>query len=341
MPATAPIRHVALWGLGAVGTMLAGRILPRLRTGETFRVIADADRIARYRRTPPTFNGAPLVLDYADPATTPPSSDLILVAVKTDALPAACDALTPFLAPLTLLLPLLNGLDAADRLATDFGASHVLRGLVFCNSAARDGHDVVQHGALNVQLGAFRNGPPPTNVADWLRAHDIPAEVPDDMTSALWRKFFLNVGLNQAEAATGLSHGALLASPEAMTLLHTLVDEAAAVAAAEGVPDVPRLVREALDALRMLTLEGKTSMLQDVEAGRHPEIEAFAGTVVALAARHHIPVPANQSLLDRFLHIPRQGRATTRSKRNTKCGFCPARVCGRGKRYPQHSEKST
>ena len=57
LSAPVPVRHVALWGLGAVGTMLAARILPRLGRGESFRAIAGADRIARYRRTPPTFNG--------------------------------------------------------------------------------------------------------------------------------------------------------------------------------------------------------------------------------------------------------------------------------------------
>ena len=306
MPAPVPIRHVALWGLGAVGTMLAARILPGLRRGETFRVIADAERIARYRQTLPTFNGTPLSLDYANPASTPAPADLILLAVKTDALPDAGVALTPFLTPHTFLLPLLNGLDAADRLAAIFGKARVLRGLVFCNSAARDGRAVIQHGALKVQLGAFRNGDDASAeaVAEWLRDHDVPAEVPSDMIAALWRKFLLNVGLNQAEAATGLCHGALLTSPEGMALLRTLVDEAAAVAAAEGIPDVPRLVHEALDALHMLTPEGKTSMLQDVEAGRHPEIEAFAGTVVSRAARQGIPVPANAALLARF----RRGR---------------------------------
>lgn len=300
--APVPVCHVALWGLGAVGTMLAARILPRLGSDESFCVIADADRIARYRRTPPTFNGTPLALDYADPAGSPAPADLILLAVKTDALPDAASALTPFLAPRTLLLPLLNGLDAADRLAAVFGEARVLRGFVFCNSAARDGRAVVQHGALKVQLGAFRDGGNASAgaVAEWLRHHDVPAEVPPEMTVAIWRKFLLNVGLNQAEAATGLCHGALLASPEGMALLHALVDEAAAVASAEGLPDVPRLVREALDALRMLTPEGKTSMLQDVEAGRHPEIEAFAGTIVSRASRHGIPVPSNAALLARF-----------------------------------------
>ena len=292
---TTPIRHASLWGLGAVGTMLAARILPRLRPGETFRVIADADRIARYRHTPPTFNGTPLLPDYADPAHPTPA-DLILVAVKTDALPAARTALAPFVGPNTLILPLLNGLSARDRLAADFGASRTLHGLVFCNSAMRIGRGVTQSGALAVQLGG--NGARRT--ADWLNAHDVPAEIPPDMRAALWRKFILNVALNQAEAATGLSHGPLLASPDAMRLLHTLADEAAAVAAAEGIPDAPRLAREALDALSLLTPDGKTSMLQDVEAGRPPEVEAFAGEVISRAARHGIPVPANQSILDSF-----------------------------------------
>ena len=295
-----PVRHAALWGLGAIGTLLAARILPRLRPGETFRVIADSGRIARYRRTPPTFNGIPLRPDYADPARPDPAAppaDLILVAVKTGALPAAHDALLPFVGPGTLILPLCNGLSAHDRLATDFGEARTLHGLVFCNSAMRSGRDVVQSGTLTVRLG------PPSlarAAADWLNACNIPAEIPPDMRSALWRKFILNVALNQAEAATGLAHGPLLASPDAMRLLHDLADEATAVAAAEGIPDAPRLAREALDALSLLSPDGKTSMLQDVETGRPPEVEAFAGEVVARAARHGIPVPANQRILDRF-----------------------------------------
>lgn len=299
-PPPSPVRHAALWGLGAIGTLLAARILPRLRPGETFRVIADADRIARYRRTPPTINGLPLRPDYSDPARPDPDAqpaDLILVAVKTGALPEAHASLSPFVGPETLVLPLCNGLSAHDRLAADFGDARTLHGLVFCNSAMRSGRDVVQSGALTVQLG------PPAlarTAADWLSAHGVPAEIPPDMRSALWRKFILNVALNQAEAATGLPHGPLLASPGAMRLLHALADEAAAVAAAEGVPETTRLAREALDALSLLSPDGKTSMLQDVEAGRPPEVDAFAGEVVARAARHGVPVPANQAILDRF-----------------------------------------
>lgn len=223
----------------------------------------------------------------------PPPADLILVTVKTPDLPAAPANLTPFIAPHTLVLPLLNGLSATDRLSALLPSARVLHGLVLCNSAVRTGHDVTQSGALDIQLDD-------PAAAGWLSSHDLPATVPDDMRTALWRKFILNVGLNQAEAATSLAHGPLQASPEAMALLHALVDEAIAVAAAEGIPEPDRLAREALDALTLMSSGGKTSMLQDIESGRPPEIDALAGEIVRRAAPHGIPVPANLSLLRRF-----------------------------------------
>ncbi len=88
-PTSQPIRHAAIWGLGAIGTLLAAHILPRLRPGETLRAIADAPRAARYRAAPPTFNGTPLALDFADPAADapPPPPDRHLVAPGTPAPP--------------------------------------------------------------------------------------------------------------------------------------------------------------------------------------------------------------------------------------------------------------
>ena len=294
-PSSQPTRHVAIWGLGAIGTLLAAHILPRMRPGETLRAIADAPRIARYRAAPPTFNGTPIALDFADPAAVPPPSpaDLLLVTVKNPALPDAPANLSPFIAPHTLVLPLLNGLSATDRLSALLPSARVLHGLILCNSTVRTGRDVTQSGTLDIQLDD-------PAAAGWLTAHGLPARVPGDMRTALWRKFILNVGLNQAEAATGLAHGPLQASPEAMTLLRALVGEAIAVAAAEGIPHPERLAREALGALAHFSPDGKTSMLQDVEAGRPPEIDAFAGEIVRRAALHHIPVPANLSLLLRF-----------------------------------------
>ncbi|PJC72454.1 MAG: 2-dehydropantoate 2-reductase, partial [Syntrophobacterales bacterium CG_4_8_14_3_um_filter_58_8] len=52
-----------------------------------------------------------------------------------------------------------------------------------------------------------------------------------------------------------------------------------------------------------LNPEGKTSMLQDVEAHRKTEVEMFAGKVIELGARHNVPTPVNQKLFDMIREI--------------------------------------
>jgi len=52
-----------------------------------------------------------------------------------------------------------------------------------------------------------------------------------------------------------------------------------------------------------LNPEGKTSMLQDVEAHRKTEVEMLAGKVIELGTRHHVPTPVNHKLFDRIREI--------------------------------------
>ena len=55
--------------------------------------------------------------------------------------------------------------------------------------------------------------------------------------------------------------------------------------------------------LSTLKPAGKTSMLQDVEAGRKTEVEMFAGKVIELGERHHVPTPVNRRLFDSIRKI--------------------------------------
>ena len=57
--------------------------------------------------------------------------------------------------------------------------------------------------------------------------------------------------------------------------------------------------------LKTLSPKGKTSMLQDIEAGRKTEVEVFAGKVVELGRKHRIPTPVNQTLLS-IIHVLEQ-----------------------------------
>lgn len=314
-PAAAPYpapRHAAICGLGAVGTLLAARILPRLARGESLCAILDAPRLPRYRARPPTFNGRPLDIPLATPADAAarPPVDLLFVAVKNPDLPAVPALVRPFLAENARIVPLLNGIDAPPFLALAFSKTAVFHSLIFCDSSMRTGRDVTQNGALGIRLGrpATRGAgvspakPPPDAlaVANWLNAHDVPATVPENILAALWRKFLLNVALNQTEALFRLPHGPLRDSPEAYAFLLRLLDEALAVARAENIPGADTLRDPVLRDIAALAPDGKSSMLQDIEAGRPTEVAAFAGAILRLARKHTLPAPASETVLARL-----------------------------------------
>ena len=70
------------------------------------------------------------------------------------------------------------------------------------------------------------------------------------------------------------------------------------IAKAEGVNNTEKMIDEALVSFNKMIPDGKTSMLQDVEAGRKTEVEMFAGTMIKLGEKHNIPTPYNQVLKD-------------------------------------------
>ena len=75
-----------------------------------------------------------------------------------------------------------------------------------------------------------------------------------------------------------------------------VMKEVQAIAKAEGVKNSEAMIDETVAHLHTMIPEGKTSMLQDVEAGRKTEVDMFAGTVIQLGIKHNIPTPYNKVL---------------------------------------------
>ena len=296
-----PIRSVALIGLGAIGTLYAAQI--SRRDPSCLRIIAAPARIARYKADPPTFNGTPLHLNYVTPDAPGAPADLLLIAVKSTALPAIFPDIAPFVSDTTQILPLLNGITAQDTLAAAFGWPHVLYGFVYCSSSMRTGNAVIQNGINKIVFGEPTNTPPSPRVqaiANFFSQLGIAHDTPPDMRAAQWKKFILNIGINQTQAILRAPCRELQENPEAMQLARTLMDEAAAIATAIGIPNADQLPAWAESVIRAADPENKTSMLQDIEAGRPPETDLFAATICRLGKELSIPTPANALALQRL-----------------------------------------
>ena len=293
-----PIQNAALVGLGAIGILYAAQIAARAPAA--LRVVADPARIARYKSDPPSFNGVRLDLNYVTPETPGPPADLVLVAVKSTALRAAIPVIASVVGARTQILPLLNGISAQDVLAEAFGWPRVLHGFVYCSSSMRTGNAVVQGGGDKLVFGEALNTPPAPRVravAAFLERLGIRHDVPADMRAAQWRKFILNTGINQAQAVLRVPSRGIQQDPEALRFARTLMDEAAAIGAALGVAGAADVPAWAQEVILKAAPDNRTSMLQDVEAGRATEVDLFAGTVCLLGREHGIPTPANDRAL--------------------------------------------
>ena len=110
----------------------------------------------------------------------------------------------------------------------------------------------------------------------------------------LWLKLIGNVAFNPVSALTGATLGELGTQPEMVALLRGLMEEVAAVGRALGI-ELPVSIERRLEA-GLAVGDHKTSMLQDLEAGKPLELDCMTGAVVEIAELVGVPVPRTEAV---------------------------------------------
>lgn len=277
------IENVLICGLGAIGSIYANKI-------KGAKILVDEARLERYKKNPTCFNGKPLVLDYVLPSCTDFKADLVIIATKFDGFFDAVKNIKNFVGEDTLILSLLNGVTSEKFIAEQYGADKVIFSYFIGHSAVRSGRSITQDGVNTIVMGANER------VEKFFDKVGISYEVPDDIIRSMWLKFMLNVSANQTTALMKLTFGEMLDNKKCMDFVINVMKEVLLVAKAEGVYNTETMLEEALVVLGKMSPEGKTSMLQDVEAGRKTEVDMFAGVVIELGKKHNIPTPYNKIL---------------------------------------------
>jgi 2-dehydropantoate 2-reductase len=294
------IERIAILGAGGLGAAYGSRFL----SGPGFKTqfIARGERLERLRRDGLIVNGQkidPPMIHPEDDRIKP--ADLILIALKQHHLLGALPDLERFVSDQTIILSVMNGLDSEVEIGVRYGSEKTLYAIALGIDALREGNRIDYSTGGKIFFGDLRNDIPSENVKRVQEALDragIPNEVPLDMERVMWRKFMINVGINQASAVLGAPYGIFQQDPGAKAIMESLMREAIAVANAEGVALNETDLQGWYDFLNTLSPDGKTSMLQDIEAGRKTEIELFGVKVVELGGKHAIPTPVNQTLSD-------------------------------------------
>lgn len=220
--------------------------------------------------------------------------DLVIHATKLYDLASAARQMLPMLGPHTLVLPIQNGVTAADEVAAIAGKERVLGGTVFINSMVSAPGVVTSKSEMNTLIFGELDGrisDRVTRLKNHCIAAGIGAKVSADIRTEQWRKFVPVAGLSALACLSRQPIGPIRDDPELRKLYRQAMSEVAALAAAKGIALEADIVERMLALAARYKYDAKVSMLEDLEAGKPLELEWLSGYVSREAARLGVPAP--------------------------------------------------
>jgi 2-dehydropantoate 2-reductase len=201
----------------------------------------------------------------------------------------------------TAIMSVMNGIESEERIGAAYGMGKVLYAISVGIDALREGNRVNYNNQGKIFFGEARNVSLTDRVKRIQVLFDkagIRYETPPDMMRIMWWKFMINVGINQASAVLRAPFLIFQTSEEARDLMESAMREVIKLSEKAQVNLTEEDIKRFNEILLGLNPGGKTSMLQDVEAGRKTEVEMLAGKVIALGRQYNVPTPVNQRLFD-------------------------------------------
>ncbi|MDE6212630.1 MAG: 2-dehydropantoate 2-reductase, partial [Lachnospiraceae bacterium] len=281
------IKSIDIVGLGALGVMYADFFTKTLGK-ENVRILADRERIERYKKDQITFNGEVCDFQYCDAAKESCPSELMLFAVKYGALETAMEESAHLIGDNTILLSVLNGIRSEEDLGRKFGREKVVHCIAQKMAAMKEGNNAFCTNKGELAIGVLDGGRE-ENLAAVKELFDrtcFTYSCPEDMRHALWGKLLCNVGVNQTVSLFEGTYRSVQQEGEAREMMKAAMRETILVANAEGIDLSEKDLEDWVTIIDGLNPDGEPSMRQDSKAGRKTEVVLFAGTICELGRKH-------------------------------------------------------
>ena len=278
---------VVLIGLGAVGLTYA----VKLRDKCDLSILADKERLERYTKNKPVFNGVEQDFNYILPSEKF-EADLIIVATKSSGLDSAVKSIKNFVSENTRIISLINGVSSEEKILKAYPKAKVLKSYFIGHSAVRRANFVKQDGVgeIVIERDDF--------VESFFTKAGVDYSVPDDIDYAMWLKFAFNSYANPLSAILNMNFGELKKNKALKAFAKNIISEVSQIAKKKGIKNTNRLKSEAIKSLDRMCDEGMTSMHQDILSRRPTEIDIFAGEIIKMGKKYGIKTPYNQILFD-------------------------------------------
>lgn len=286
------IKKVIICGLGALGLTYANK----LKDVCELKILADSDRMEKYKKNIPTLNGQNIELDYILPEEKW-NPDLIIVSTKSTGLDSAISYIKNFVTPKIIIISLINGISSEEKISTAYPQAKVLRSYFIGHSAMKSENNVTQDGIGKI---VFEQN---SDLENFFQKSNIDYEIANDIIYSQWLKLGVNIILNQPSALFCKTVGELRQMDEYFPLAKALIKEVKEIANACGVKNLENFENEVFKSANLVADDGKTSMYQDIVAKRKTEIDIFAGEIIKLGEKFGIETPENTKIYNQIKKI--------------------------------------
>lgn len=266
--------RVAIVGMGAIGHVVARALEGR------------CDLVPVDRTRAPLREGEPPV-------------DAAVVCVKTFGTRWAAEMAAKVLSPEGVAVTIQNGLGNVEALTEAVGPERAAGGVIYVGAALRPDGSLFSTGPGRVELGRPRGAAPARALEELARLMaegGMTVSVVDDPWPSIWRKVAVNAAMNPTTALLACTNGELLEHPAGRPLADGLAREVARVATAAGVALTEEEAVEAWQGIARPLGQNRSSMLQDVSAGRRTEVDAICGAVARAGRTRGVATPLNEAM---------------------------------------------
>jgi 2-dehydropantoate 2-reductase len=299
--------HVAIAGAGAIGGFLAGALA---KSGARVSIVARGEHLRRIQADGLTVRSSRLgdftvQLEAAADLRELERPEVVFTTFKAHQWPSFIPQFAGYRNTATSVMTFQNGLpfwyfedrnlhsvDPTGEIRGLFDRRQLVGGVVHSSARVAEPGVVEQSGDVHYPIGELDGSASEriTALSATFAGAGLNAPIQSNIRKAIWLKLLGNVSLNPISALTGARVSAMLADEQTRDTIAALMRETLQVAAATGV-DLGVSAEQRIEMARETVADVKTSMLQDLEAGRPLEIEPIAGAVVELADAYGIDIP--------------------------------------------------
>ncbi|MEM6581264.1 MAG: 2-dehydropantoate 2-reductase [Pseudomonadota bacterium] len=293
---TAPTWHIL--GAGAMGCLFASRL--QLTKCPVELILRDG---FSSKSTTVTVEQADKKTEFSVAASTPGDDNYIshlLITTKAQDIAASTRSIRHRLNANSQILVLSNGLGYAQELAAILPGSTCFFGATTEGAYRLSARHIRYAGRGITRVGHIQSSSPPDWFTHWSAA--LNSSWSHTIEKVLWHKFAINCAINPLTAVYGCVNGEL-AAPGKWSMVQKLCQEIAALSALEGKTDAIGDLEEEVKEVVLATANNRSSMLQDVLAGRPTEIQYLTGHILQRAEHHRVELPTNRALFERLQHL--------------------------------------